>query len=364
MTAGLINRLPSGITLLSLLLVTSVATAERQLWTSERYNEPLFSPDGRHLLVQAFVPPRNEEIFLLSADGTEVYNLTKHPAADASPRWSPDGRSILFFSDRDGQDALFRMRPDGSDLVRIPVKASSFGKLSWSPDSKRILFEGREGVSVAAADGTRPRILVPRGKGSIWSPDGKQVLYWLFPQWEMRLVSVDDDGDRLIGNGMPITWTPDGSAIFYMSPWAGQGKPQHLFRVNADGSEPRRVLENVQLSGSIADAHSLWSPDGLRLALAVEPSVGRKHNAGIVILDREGRLVRDFRKVEWFLYDSTVSWRDEHTLAFSRLYLSPRMESKLSKDAGGIYLLNTHTGEIRHVIRNKEIWINPLKPPW
>lgn len=362
--SGLVKRVPLGMPLLGLLMVSCVAAAERQIWTTERYCEPLFSADGKSLLVQAVVPPRNEEIFVLRADGSEVHNITKHPATDSSPRWSPDGRSILFFSDRDGHDAMFRMNPDGSDVTKIHGQVSSLGKLSWSPDGSSILFEGKEGITVAAADGARPRILARQGTGPIWSPDGKYILYWVFARWEIRVVSVDGAEDRLIGNGKPITWTPDGKAIFYVSPWEGHGKPQHVFRVNMDGSDPRRVLENVQLSVSIADSHRLWSPDGSRLALAVEPAVGRKHNAGIVILDHDGRVMRDFRKVEWFLYDSTVSWRDGHTLAFSRLYLSPRIESKLPEDDGGVYLLNTDTGETSHIIRNKALWIDPRRPPW
>lgn len=350
--------------MLASLMTTCVAAAERQIWTSERYSEPLFSPDGKSLLVQAFVPPRNEEIFVLHADGSEVRNITRHPAAEGSPRWSPDGRSILFFSDRDGRDAMFRMNPDGSGVSKIPGQASSLGKLSWSPDGNSIVFEGTEGVTVAAADGSRPRVLARQGLGPIWSPDGKWILYWVLDQWEMRVVSVDGGEDRRIGVGKPIAWTPDGKAIFYVSQWAGQGKPQHVCRVDADGSDPRQVLENVQLGLSIADAHRLWSPDGSRLALAVEPSVGRPHRSGIVILDRDGRIVRDFRKVEWFLYDSTVSWRDGHTLAFSRLYLSPRIETKLPEDSGGVYLLNTDTGDIRPIIRNKAIWVDPRRPPW
>lgn len=347
-------------------LMAVCAAAERQIWTTHRYNEPLFSPNGESLLVQAFVPPRNEEIFLLSADGTQVRNLTQHPAADSSPRWSPDGRSILFFSDRDGdgREAMYTMSPDGSGVARVPGQASGLGNLSWSPDGASILYEGKEGVTVAAPDGSRSRVIAPRGKDPIWSPDGKSILYWLFPQWEMRIVSLDGNEDRKIANGNPITWTPDGKSVFYVSPWAGQGKPRHVYRVNANGSDPRMVLKNVQLSVNIADAHRLWSPDGAHLALAVESSTGWRRTTGIVILDRDGRTVRDFRKSERFLYDSTLSWRDARTLAFSRFYLLADREWMLPEDDGGVYLLNTDTGETRHLIRNEAAWIDPHNPPW
>jgi len=366
MMAGLINRVLLSVALLGFFMAACFPEElNRQQWIIERYSGPLFAPNGESLMVQAFVPPRNEEIFLLLADGTEVRNLTQHPAADSYPRWSPDGRSILFLSDRNGRDAMFRMNSDGRGVTKIPGLVSSLlGMPSWSPDGKSIVFKGKEGITVSAADGSRPRVLVRQGRDPIWSPDGNLILYWVFPQWDMRVVSVDGTEDRRISGGVPLTWTPDGRAIFYESPWVGQGKPQHVYRVNADGSDPRMVLENVKLSGYVADAARLWSPDGSRLALAVELSIGSHHNTGIVILDPDGQIVRDFRKAEWFLYDSTLSWRDNHTLTFSRLYLSPRIESKLPKDSGGVYLLNTDTGDIRHVIRNKAMWIDPRNPPW
>ena len=56
----------------------------------------------------------NSEIFVMNADGSRQRNLTRNPAPDGDPVWSPDGRKILFVSKRDGYGDVYVMNADGS----------------------------------------------------------------------------------------------------------------------------------------------------------------------------------------------------------------------------------------------------------
>ena len=47
------------------------------------------------------------EIYLMNSDGSNVIRLTDHPASDIEPCWSPDGRSIVFSSNRDGDFEVY-----------------------------------------------------------------------------------------------------------------------------------------------------------------------------------------------------------------------------------------------------------------
>lgn len=75
---------------------------------------PDCSPDGKSI---AFWSNRdgNQEIYVMNVDGTGQRRLTDNPASDANPAWSPDGTKILFHSDRGGNRDLYVMNADGSN---------------------------------------------------------------------------------------------------------------------------------------------------------------------------------------------------------------------------------------------------------
>ena len=74
---------------------------------------PAWSPDGRTIV---FVSWRdgNGEVYAMDADGSGPRNLTQDPAKDVRPAWSPDGRRIAFVSRRDGNSEVYVMNADGS----------------------------------------------------------------------------------------------------------------------------------------------------------------------------------------------------------------------------------------------------------
>ena len=72
------------------------------------------SPDRSKLL---FV--RNNDIYVMNADGTGESQLTNHPGGDFQAVWSPDGTQIAFASNRDGNNEIYIMDADGSNQVRI-----------------------------------------------------------------------------------------------------------------------------------------------------------------------------------------------------------------------------------------------------
>ena len=84
-------------------------------------NSPAVSPDGQRIAVQMHLHD-HKDIFLLDAAGQIVQRLTTppygggHAPDNVAPAWSPDGKTILFLSNRDGGAwRLYRMNPDGSD---------------------------------------------------------------------------------------------------------------------------------------------------------------------------------------------------------------------------------------------------------
>ena len=78
-------------------------------------------------------------ISFINADGSGLRTLTSQ-GTNKLPKWSPDGRSILFISDRDGNDDVWVMNPDGVGATNLTNSAIDEQRAVWSPDGSRVAF--------------------------------------------------------------------------------------------------------------------------------------------------------------------------------------------------------------------------------
>jgi TolB protein len=69
----------------------------------------------------------------MNADGSGQRNLTQNAAKDYAPAWSPDGRQIVFASDRDGRSGIYVMDADGGSVRRITEHPADDEYPAWRP---------------------------------------------------------------------------------------------------------------------------------------------------------------------------------------------------------------------------------------
>lgn len=320
---------------------------------------PIFSPDGNRILFVAN-PKGNYDIFISKPNGTEVKNLTNHPSSNGAARWSPDGRIIIFQSDRDGQRELYRIELDGTGLANLTRNPADDMGVEFSPDGNHIVFyrgtpvyvirDGKKLLSdyknshlvVASADGLNQRVLVKDAEVPRWSPDGQWILYRIRPE-ELRIIRPDGSGDRKVVDGSPIAWTPDSKAIFYSSVRKGFNKGADICLINVDGTGNKKCIENAVASGTWfrVDARRFWDPSGSRIALAVHRQIGKQEKTGIVVLNRQGEVMADYREATTLDYGDQVSWsKDGKTILFSKI-------------RKGIYTMRDDGTETRLIIADK-----------
>jgi len=88
---------------------------------------------------------KQEDLFIIRKDGTGLRQLTDDNYKDRTPRWSPDGRRIAFYSDRSGMWQAWTINPDGSGLQQITYSPTLVTAPIWSPDGNYIYYRNAGG---------------------------------------------------------------------------------------------------------------------------------------------------------------------------------------------------------------------------
>lgn len=142
------------------------------------------SPTGARAVFEA-----HGDIFTVPAEKGDTRNLTNTSnAAERDPAWSPDGKSIAYFSDASGEYQLFIRAQNGlgtPKVIDLGPSPSFFYSPQWSPDSKRILYADKKlNTWYVDVDGGHPVKIdtdnyagFGNNSNATWSPDGKWVAY-------------------------------------------------------------------------------------------------------------------------------------------------------------------------------------------
>ena len=191
------------------------------------------SPDGRWLVFDTLSP--REDLFLVHPDGSGLRQLTRDEHRDRIPRWSPDGRLILFYSNRGGRYEAWAMPPDGSrteQLTRSTGQVPTY--CLWSPDGRRLACSRNGTVLIDLSQPLAARTFQPlpgsdRLEGDFgvtsWSANGLAGIltrkdFSLMPGIVVysfaarRFERLTDRGESPMWvPGLPVLLYPDGGAI-------------------------------------------------------------------------------------------------------------------------------------------------------
>jgi Tol biopolymer transport system component len=234
-----------------------------------------------------------KELYVINADGSGQRQLADEASFAAAPDWSPDGRKIVFISNRDGRAGctwqpgcnteIYMMNADGSgqrNLTRNPAHDSNTSywgaaHSAWSPNGRKIVFvsdrDGRAGcigqprcnteIYVMNADGSGQRNLTrnpARDDEPVWSPDGRKIAFVSRRDGkpEVYVMHADGSGQRNLtrnpGRDSAPAWSADGRTIAFHS---NRDRNTEIYVMNADGSGQRNLTRNPTNDVSFA-----WSP--------------------------------------------------------------------------------------------------------
>lgn len=249
-----------------------------QLTTSPDWEYgPRWSPDGRRLVYTSEMSATSEvSIYVMNADGTEKRRLSGNAHL---PAWSPDGRKIAFVSNE--HNGIYVINADGTGLLRLTTQGLNLYP-AWAPDGQRIAFTSFSGngvdIYLMNADGTNLINLTNTPDISehkpAWSPDGTKIAFEASGTYLIYVMNADGSGQINLTRSLKwaawMDWAPDGQKLVF----AGDGG---IHVVNVDGSGLTQLT-------NAADNHPVWSRDGQRIAFTSQ----RDGSAEIYVMNADG----------------------------------------------------------------------------
>jgi DNA-binding winged helix-turn-helix (wHTH) protein/Tol biopolymer transport system component len=235
-----------------------------------------FSPDGKSV---AYVTYPEGVLWRANLDGSMPVQLTIPPVYPKAPRWSPDGKQILFVDhSSQGPSAIFLIPAEGGSVPQrlLPEDRDAETDPTWSPDGKRVAY------STSPEEFTNPkpvlRILdlathqvttVPGSNGLFsprWSPDGRSLAASTLDSLSMKVFDFATQQWTQLQTGAVAfpEWSHDSRSLYYAS-WASTSA---ILRISSAGGKPERVasLKGEQYTGVYTSWMGL-APDDTPLML-------------------------------------------------------------------------------------------------
>lgn len=229
-------------------------------WTE---GDPRWSPDGSRIVFASnrahYEGPSPEQgtpdidLWVMNADGSGRRRLTNDPANEQNPSWAPDGRSIVFWSDRDSRGDLYRVWVDGGKVDRLTRHFVGRAIMpNVSPDGKRVAF---------AAQTLRV--------GAFWD-------------YQVHVLDLASGRTEPVASGAGAcwpSWSRDGQRMANVL--LRKDRPSALEVRDAAGRQPRLVVEDARTWAYYPE----WSPDDRMIAFSVSPAHHEGEDWDLAVLD-------------------------------------------------------------------------------
>lgn len=274
---------------LAIFVTAALGGSERRLYTvksSHKVDALDWSPDGKSLaFCDSASPDQASRIYLLSLDTLEVHPVTSPPPGtlgDATPAFSPDGKSLAFVRDTLDVREIYVLPVSGGAPEQITFDHADIQGIAWTPDSRELIFgssrQGNESLWRISAQGGTPQRLPIAGAGWAVRPavsrKGNRLAYTSV-SYSSSIFRSSLTPDHKVAKPLEHfisstgleegpQYSPDGKYIVFQSTRTGY---HEIWRANADGSNPIQLTHfEKNLTGT-----PRWSPDSRQISFDSRP---------------------------------------------------------------------------------------------
>lgn len=288
------------------------------LFRFQRVSDPRISPDGKtvaYVITTADLAENrtSSTIWLVAADTGVPRQLTNTAKKDRHPRWSPDGKRILFESNRSGDNQLWVIAPDGGEAKQLTSIASEAGGGIWSPDGRWVAFASAvypetSDKPYADSNAAHKKRKEEADKNPVKARVFTKLFYRHWDEWvedkRQHLFIMPAEGGEprdatpgqrdakptsdTFSSGDDFTFSPDGKYLVFTAPperdeaWSTN---YDICRVPVGGGP----IECLTAGNNAADNGPCFSPDGKLLAYRAQKRAGFEADRWeIMILDANG----------------------------------------------------------------------------
>ncbi len=213
---------------------------------------PRFSPDGRSILYTSYETglPR---VYLMNLKSLRRRAVDDLPEMSFAPRFSPDGRSVLLSLSKAGNVDIYRIDLGSGKRTRLTSAPSIETAPSYSPDGRQIVFEsdrsGSQQLYIMPANGGEARRIsfgAGRYATPVWSPRGDLIAFTKMNKGRFHIGVMRTDGseERLLTASFldeGPTWAPNGRVLMFFRQGRGANSAPQIWSVDVSGRNLKRV---------------------------------------------------------------------------------------------------------------------------
>ncbi|UCD39184.1 MAG: S9 family peptidase [Fidelibacterota bacterium] len=304
--------LPWLLLVIPLLYGQNRAITHDDLFHIKRVSDPQVSPDGLWIayVVTEYDKPANSsnsDIWLISIEGGEPRRLTEDPESDLHPRWSPDGQTLAFTSDRTGTEQVFLLTVATGEIRQLTTLSTGAADAVWSRDGEQLAFISEVFPELEGDEANAARLKAIE-ESEVEARVTDRLLYRHWDRWTDRtrshvfVQSVSGGAARdmtpgdydtppiSLGGDQDYTFSPDGSWLCYVKnidPTVAVSTNNDLFLVNLSTGATNRLTENPANDNS-----PQYSPDGRFLAYRAQERAGFESDRyDLMVLDLDTKAV-------------------------------------------------------------------------